>query len=58
MCVKKDRGPEKKMLPKPDARQLFVAGNTFSNCDTHENLFCLEITTSQEEYTQITDPEI
>jgi len=56
--VKKDRGPEKKMLPKPDARQLFVAGNTFSNCDTHENLFCLEITTSQEEYTQITDPEI
>jgi len=31
------------MLPNPDVRQLFVAGNTFSNCDTLENLFCIEI---------------
>jgi hypothetical protein len=37
------------MLPRPDTRQLFVAANTFSNCDNHDNLFCLEIKTSQEE---------
>ena len=48
------------MLPKPDARQLFVAGNIFSNCDTYKNLFCLEITTSQDESQRYenTDPEI
>ena len=48
------------MLPKPDARQLFVAGNTFSNCDSYKNLFCLEITTSQDESQRYenTDPEI
>ena len=47
------------MLPKPDARQLLVAGNTFSKCDTHENLFCFLITTSQAEsmYYENTDPK-